>query len=88
MTSINYEKNKKLQVEFTKENLVEDSGMFLIKKFLEKQDFEHILKKSIPFLKQKKWQKKYLNYDLFLQEIYMCMTWNRSITNISHSKNF
>ena len=44
MTHINYKNNQKLQVEFTKENLVEDSGMFLIKRFLEKQDLEHISK--------------------------------------------
>jgi hypothetical protein len=50
MTTINYTNNQKLQVEFTKENLVEDTGMFLIKKFLEKQDFEYISKESVPLL--------------------------------------
>ena len=86
MTHINYTNNQKLQVEFTKENLVEDSGMFLIKKFLEKQDFEHISKESVPILGLWKWQKTYSNYDKFIQEIFMCMTWNRSTTNIKHMK--
>jgi len=86
MTTIKYEKNKKLQVKFTKENLVEDTWMFLIKKFLEKQNFENISKKIIPLLSEKKWQKTFSNYNLFLQEIYMSLTWNRSITNIKHMK--
>ena len=75
-----------MQVEFTKENLVEDTWMFLIKKFLEKQDFEHISKESVWLLWLKKRQKKFSNYDLFLQEIMMCLTWNRSITNIKYMK--
>lgn len=38
MTTINYQNNQKLQVEFSKENFVEDSWMFLIQKFIEKLD--------------------------------------------------
>lgn len=86
MTQINYENNKKLQVEVTKENFVEDAGMFLIKKFLEKQNFEKLSKESVSILNRRKNQKKYSNYELFLQEIFMCMTWNRSITNIKYMK--
>lgn len=86
MTTLNYEKNKKLQVEFTKENLVEDTWMFLIKKFLEKQNFENISKNKVSFLGENKWQKRFWNYELFLQEIYMSLTWNRSITNIKYMK--
>jgi hypothetical protein len=86
MTSIKYTNNKKLQIEFTKKNLVENSWMFLIKKFLEKIDFEHISKNSVSLLNKSKWQKKFSNYELFLQEIYMTLTWKRSITNIKYMK--
>lgn len=86
MTSINYQNNKKLQVEFTQKNLVEDSWIFLIHKFLEKIDFEHISKNSVSLLDENKWQKQFSNYELFLQEIYMSLTWNRSITNIKYMK--
>lgn len=86
MTQINYENNKKLQVEVTKENFVEDVGMVLLKKFLEKQNFEKLSKESVSILDRIKNQRKYSNYELFLQEIFMCMTWNRSITNIKYMK--
>jgi hypothetical protein len=50
MTTLNYKNNKKLQVEFTKESFVEDAGVFLLHKFLEKQDFETLAKNSVPLL--------------------------------------
>ena len=86
MAKIDYSNNKKLQVEFTDNNLVEDSWMFLIYKFLDKLNFKKIAKKFVSVLNKHKWQKTFSNYDLFLQEIFMTLTWNRSLTNIKFLK--
>ena len=83
MSTIKYSNNVKIQVQFTNENFVEDSWLLLIKKLLENIDFEGVSKNSVSKLSANpSYNSKFSNYHLFLQEIFMTLSWNRELTKI------
>jgi len=86
-THITYSNNTKIQVEFTNDNLVEDSWLLLIKKFLDIHNFENICKSSVSKLSlNPHYNSKFSNFDLFLQEIFMTLSWYRELTKINFIK--
>jgi len=87
MTCITYSNNTKIQVELTNDNFVEDSWLLLIKKFLDIHNFENICKSSVSKFSLKSYHNsKFSNFDLFLQEIFMTLSWYRELTKINFIK--